>query len=341
MNDLNEVLRLHKRRYPDMTAQDYMKLAYQRAFGCGHFVSDVDACRARLEAEYMDATPGAALFEPLGGGFSRLYLGNAREMGVSPRLLARLFFVSAARRPDGREAFSRSVEQLKPYADAAEIDRLLAEAIRSNFAPFSHSARYRAAYHTAYRVVSADYERLLPLMDAMEKASDKQPIAVALDGRCGAGKTTLAAKLSEVFECPVVSMDDFFLPPAMRAPERLNEPGGNVHIERFVDEVAPFFGRGEPFAYGVFDCGVGRVTRRRSIPEHSILIVEGSYALHPRIAGRYDVKAFCDIGRDAQRARLAARDPERLGAFIARWIPMEEKYFDTFDIRKQCDFILA
>ena len=34
-------------------------------------------------------------------------------------------------------------------------------------------------------------------------------------------------------------MDDFFLPPALRTPERRSEPGGNVHYERFLTEVLP------------------------------------------------------------------------------------------------------
>ena len=41
---------------------------------------------------------------------------------------------------------------------------------------------------------------------------------VAVDGRCGSGKTTLGALLAAVFGCAVVHTDDYYLPFARRAP---------------------------------------------------------------------------------------------------------------------------
>ena len=58
-------------------------------------------------------------------------------------------------------------------------------------------------------------------------------LAVALDGCCASGKTTLARRLARELEADVVPMDDFFLPPKLRMPDRLSQPGGNVHYERF------------------------------------------------------------------------------------------------------------
>lgn len=342
MCDAEQALSFHLSRYPGMTARDAMKLMYQRAFGCGHFVTDFDACLSRLRDEYADCAPGASLFEPLGNGFARLYLGNARETGVSPWLAARLFFLSAKRGQNGaEERFLSEAEQAKAFFDPKEIDALIAEAVGNNFAPFSHTEAYRLTYRPAYRVVSSAFERALPLLCAIDRKRREKPVAVAVDGRCGAGKTTLAAMLCEVFDCPVVHMDDFFLPPDMRTPERLAAPGGNVDIERFCEEVAPHLARGEAFDYGVFDCGEGRITRRETVPDNHVVIVEGSYSLHPRIAERYDLRVFCDIGNERRLERLAARDPGRLSAFIERWIPMEERYFEAFAVKETCDFILS
>ena len=44
---------------------------------------------------------------------------------------------------------------------------------------------------------------------------------IALDGRAAAGKSTLAAALAETLQAAVIHMDDFFLPLALRAPQRL------------------------------------------------------------------------------------------------------------------------
>ena len=53
----------------------------------------------------------------------------------------------------------------------------------------------------------------------------KAPLLAAIDGRCGAGKTTLAAQLQRRFGWSVLHMDHFFLRPEQRTEERLRMPG--------------------------------------------------------------------------------------------------------------------
>ena len=72
-----------------------------------------------------------------------------------------------------------------------------------------------------------------------------QRLLIAVDGRCASGKTTLAATLEEETGCNVVHMDDFFLRPEQRTPQRLAEPGGNVDYERFRQEVILPLSRGD------------------------------------------------------------------------------------------------
>ena len=62
-------------------------------------------------------------------------------------------------------------------------------------------------------------------------------LILAIDGCSASGKTTLAQRLAERFSGDVVHMDDFFLPLSLRTPERLAEPGGNVHYERFLEQI--------------------------------------------------------------------------------------------------------
>ena len=68
-----------------------------------------------------------------------------------------------------------------------------------------------------------------PILQAAQLAAENGPALLAIDGRCGSGKSTLAAHMAQVFGCPVFHMDDFFLPPELRTPERLAQPGENVH----------------------------------------------------------------------------------------------------------------
>ena len=50
---------------------------------------------------------------------------------------------------------------------------------------------------------------------------EKDFVIVDIDGKCTSGKTTLASKLAEIYDCNVFHMDDFFLRPEQRTPERL------------------------------------------------------------------------------------------------------------------------
>ena len=54
----------------------------------------------------------------------------------------------------------------------------------------------------------------------------RRPFLVAIDGRCAAGKTTLAGELQAALGCNVVHMDDFYLPFSRRTAERMARPGG-------------------------------------------------------------------------------------------------------------------
>ena len=68
-----------------------------------------------------------------------------------------------------------------------------------------------------------------------ELMAQKDQVIIAIDGNCTAGKTTLAGMLAEVYDCNVFHMDDFFLRPEQRTPERYAEIGGNVDYERFME----------------------------------------------------------------------------------------------------------
>lgn len=48
------------------------------------------------------------------------------------------------------------------------------------------------------------------LMEIQVRRQEKQHLLVAIDGRCAAGKTTIAAKLQELCSCNVIHMDHFF-----------------------------------------------------------------------------------------------------------------------------------
>lgn len=167
-------------------------------------------------------------------------------------------------------------------------------------------------------------------------------VLLALDGRCAAGKTTLAAALKEKTGCNVIHMDDFFLRPNQRTERRLQEPGGNVDYERVREEVLLPLTQGRAFSYRVYDCGKGDFSGEIEVQPAEITVVEGSYSCHPVLWEFYDMRIFLQIDGEEQARRIRRRNGEEKAVlFRDRWIPLEERYFAAFRIEERCDFILS
>ncbi len=172
------------------------------------------------------------------------------------------------------------------------------------------------------------------------RGNDKKPLLVAIDGRCGAGKTSLAALLQEETGCNVIHMDHFFLQPEQRTKERMQEPGGNVDYERFLEEVMMPLSQGIAFSYRQFDCKKMELSSMIRIEQKDITIVEGSYSCHPSLWDFYDLRVFLSIGPKEQIRRIRSRNgSEAVSRFRDRWIPLEEQYFSACRIRERCDLV--
>ncbi len=179
------------------------------------------------------------------------------------------------------------------------------------------------------------------LFNKIKEILDLKPCAiVAADGMCASGKTTLASRLAEEFGFEIIHMDDFFLPYEMRTEDRLSQTGGNIHYERFIEEVIIPLKENRDFEYRTFDCSSGTYGEKRKIQQGKPVIIEGAYSLHPEIPDIYDLKIFLQISPDLQLERIKKRNgPQALEVFKEKWIPFENRYFEAFGIRKKCDII--
>ena len=176
-------------------------------------------------------------------------------------------------------------------------------------------------------------------VDALRKTSPR--VVVAIDGNCCAGKTTLAERLRSRLNAQVFHMDDFFLQPQMRSPQRLQTPGGNVDAERFLREVLLPLSRGETIPYIRYDCKTNRLLEPEPLNPGAVCIVEGAYSLHPLLAPYYDLKVFCRVDPALQLERIQKRNGfAQLTVFQNRWIPLENAYFEAFQIEQSCDLII-
>lgn len=179
---------------------------------------------------------------------------------------------------------------------------------------------------------------LSTLLPAINKITDYPPL-IAIDGRTASGKTTLTAMLQKELNCNVVHMDHFFLRKEQRTEERLKEAGGNVDYERFKEEVLIPLKEGKSFSYRPYDCHTLSFAKPIYINPKNITVVEGSYSCHPELREYYDIHIFLSISPEEQLRRIEKRNGKTaLNAFQTKWIPMEEKYFTTFDIQNHCEY---
>lgn len=171
-------------------------------------------------------------------------------------------------------------------------------------------------------------------------ASEKGKCLVAIDGRCSSGKTTYGDFLAKHLNATLLHMDDFFLRPEQRTPERYAEPGGNVDRERFLEQILSVMDRNDTIMYQPFDCDVMKLGEVRYLPKTKIVIVEGCYSMHPDLIDYYDFRMFLHVNSEKQMNRIRKRNPDKAEIFRSKWIPLEEKYFKTFRTAKYSDVFI-
>ena len=179
-----------------------------------------------------------------------------------------------------------------------------------------------------------------PLFEKIDSLLSAGDVILAVEGMSASGKTTLGNVLSDIYDCTVLHTDDFFLRPEQRTEERLAEAGGNVDRERFFDEVITPLCKKESIIYRRFDCSDFTLSEPVIIKPSRLTVIEGAYSMHPFFGKYYNLSVFLDISSEKQKERILRRNtPEQAQRFFAKWIPMENMYFETMKIKDKCDFV--
>jgi uridine kinase len=137
---------------------------------------------------------------------------------------------------------------------------------------------------------------------------------VAIDGRSGAGKTSLAAALRDQLQAPVVSLEDLY--------------GGWDGLERGIDLlVASVF---EPLAAGEaarvpqYDWVAGEWAAPVVMQPPSVLIVEGVGAGARRAASFESLLVWLEVPASARKRRALDRDGETFAPYWVQWAAQED-----------------
>ena len=348
MNNTQQKLIAHAKKYPALQTEDVFKYIFQSAFGCEHLVSNEEVALAYIKREYESVSKTAEPYvEPLDGEYSRVYLSCLNE-GLTSETLARLFCLSAKREGQGRVALEQKIEVAKALVASGELPlegeefaQKLATWKNLGYPAVHHSNAFREAYKPAYRVIANQYVALLPLFARIDKLLSYNRAIVALEGGSASGKTTLAAILAAVYGCNVFHMDDFFLRPEQRTNERLSQIGGNIDYERFGEEVLAPLLKNEAVNYKPFDCSMQTFAESITVSPNRLTVVEGVYSMHPAFGEYYDLSVFLKIDPVNQKERILVRNsPAFAKRFFEEWIPLEDVYFAKTKILERADLVL-
>ena len=346
----HRALLAHIQAHPYLRPQDVFKFLYQSSFGCEHLVSSLSGAIEYIRGEYekITATDKKVLVEPLDGQYSRVDLAYL-DYGLSIETLGKLFFASAKKEVGGEHMLKEKIEVARILAreglfdfTSDEFERDLETWRDGGYPPVHHSDTYRELYHPSYRVISNKYVPFLPLFAKIDSLMEKGRVILAIEGGSASGKSTLGQILSEIYDCNLFHMDDFFLRPEQRTAERYREIGGNIDRERFLSEVLIPLKKGEAVEYGRFDCSTMEITPPERVEPKKLNVIEGAYSMHPELAEYYDFSVFLDISEELQRARIQKRNsPAMAQRFFDEWIPLEKAYFSGFGIKDRCSLILS
>lgn len=356
LNDLKYIIETNVARYPKMQPQDVVKLVYQHVYGNGHMVSDWQTSMEFMKKEYEmirfshqnEDLSKVVFAEDIGNWYSRVNLLGIKD--EEQLMTLNDVFIASAKLGGGNVEYFLSrlyfLRELASYGlfDFSEEDMeiYLEEYEKMGYPSVHHSMKYKEFYDPAYRVIDTRYIRLFPLITRIRNLlKEKEKVIIALDGKSGSGKSLAAELLSFVFDASVIHMDDFFLPPEKRTKERYAEPGGNVHYERFRDEVARYIKKNEDFSYRRFDCGIMDYGAKVDVEAKPLMIVEGVYSQHIQYRSIYDLKVFFDIDEEMQANAIYQRDgAEMLEMFRNVWIPLENMYFEHSEIKDKSHMVV-
>ncbi|MGI6608845.1 MAG: uridine kinase family protein [Erysipelotrichaceae bacterium] len=347
-NATEKILLEHFNRYPELQIRDLLKFLYQSSFGCEHLISSLNSVTDCIIKEAADLKEvNNHLIDKLDGDYSRVHLSYLKK-GLSAVTLGKLFYLSSKTEPDGLKNLKEKLnitknlinDGLLPFS-TDDFSKAVNEWSKNDYPAVHHSEKFRNKYNPSYRVIADRYVPFLPLFARIDKICKKNHFVIAIDGRSTSGKSYLSKILNDLYDCNIIHMDDFFLRPEQRNKQRLNEVGGNIDRERFLQEILIPLSQNRQINYRKYNCSSMKIDSSVVLKPKRLTIIEGVYSMHKGFVRYYDLTVFLNISEDLQKQRLIRRNsPEVVELFYKQWIPLEEIYFSETGIKQRSDLII-
>lgn len=178
--------------------------------------------------------------------------------------------------------------------------------------------------------VAADSDALANMIarSAHQKVS---PFIVAIDGRSGVGKSTMAQALAERLDAGLIEGDDFYAGGTeLRSDSAASRAAACIDWtkQRSVLEAvaASQTAHWRAFDWEAFD---GRLCDEPTrLEPKQVVILEGVYAGRPELSDLLDLRVVLLVPDKVRLERLAAREGS-IGPWEQQWYEAEEFYFDA------------
>ncbi|OUM41865.1 aminodeoxychorismate synthase component I [Arthrobacter sedimenti] len=160
------------------------------------------------------------------------------------------------------------------------------------------------------------------------------PLLIAIDGRSGAGKTTLAVELAALLrEHHTVSL--FHLEDIYPGWDGLGEG-----IARYVDRVVRPLKSGRSARWNAWDWEKGQDGPERTTPAAEIVLLEGVGAAAAAAHAHLDVVLWVEADEEVRRRTALERDGDTYAPFWQRWADQESTWLAADDPRVVADVVV-
>jgi uridine kinase len=190
-------------------------------------------------------------------------------------------------------------------------------------------------------------EALAAVQNIHDLARATSPIVVALDGRSGTGKSTLAEWMAARLGGVRVDQDDFYAGGELHEWQCLTpreKADRVIDWRRVRDEALLPLRRGRAARWHPFnwDTMIGLSPETITVQPANIVILDGAYSARPELADLVDLTILVTLDDAVRRERLRQREGDDFtSAWHAVWDEAEDWYFGTTRPPETFDLVIS